>query len=107
MIPLLGPLITGAAGTAIATKIAQGVGTDLAIKVGTKIAKTAYGAWRATPDHIKQEAYEFAYREATDLASRRYNEWKHASPDQTEFDFGDETPVTYNYTLDIDDDERL
>ena len=107
MIPIIGPLFAGAAATAVGAKIAQFVGTEVAVKVGTKIVKTAYGAWRATPDHIKQEAYEFAYREATELASRRYHEWKHASPQQTEFDFGDETPVTYNYTLDIDDDERL
>lgn len=63
------------------------------------MAKTA---WDVIPQKHKDEIVDRVFRTGFNKA----DEWSSATPQQTEFDFGDETDVTFSYSFTHGDDNE-
>ena len=89
MIPLIAPGIVGlaTAGTSV-----MGMANVI------KYLNMAYTAWSAIPSKHRETMIDAVFSKGYEKAE----EWTSATPSETEFDFEDETPVTFNYSIELD-----
>ena len=60
----------------------------------------AYSAWSSIPEKHRETIVDAVFNKGFEKAE----EW--TSPQQTEFDFGDETPVTYTFSFTVNPDKE-